>query len=313
MTSVLVTVIPVFALIGLGYLAARMKLFPGESARGLSQFVFLFAIPALLFRTAASVDIGAAAPWGLWGAYFAAAALVWVVAVLLSRAMPALSPAGGASAAIASTFGNLVMLGLPLSLSYFGEASLLPAALLISIHAPVHWFAATVLAQWSGRGAGQPLSALLREFLLSLVRNPIIVALVGGALWGLTGLALHPVVDRPVELLAQAGVPTALFALGLSLAAHGLKGHLGAVSVVIALKMALFPALAWVAAVHVFALPPAQAGVVALFAALPTGANAYIFAEQHRAAVPVVSGAIALGTALGVLTISALLWLLGPA
>jgi len=313
MSSILVTVVPVFALIALGYVAARMKLFPGESARGLSQFVFLFAIPALLFRTTASVDIGAAEPWSLWGAYFSAGAVVWVLAVALSRVMPPLQPAGGASAAIAATFGNLVMLGLPLSIAYLGEEGVLPAALLISIHAPVQWFAATVLAQWAGRGTGQPVSRLLREFLVSLVRNPIIVALLGGALWGVTGLDLHPVVDRPIEILGQAGVPTALFALGLSLAVHGLRGHLGAVSVVIVLKMVLFPALAWGAAVHVFALPPVQAGVVALFAALPTGANAYIFAEQHRAAVPVVSGAIALGTFLSLFTISALIWLLGPA
>lgn len=313
MVPIVVTVVPVFALIALGYVAARLRLFPGETARGLSQFVFLFAIPALLFRTAASVDIGAAAPWGLWGAYFSAAAAVWLTAVLIARRVPPLRAAGGASAAIGSTFGNLVMLGLPLSLTYFGETAILPAALLISIHAPVHWFAATVLAQWAGRGTGEPVASLLRDFLLSLLRNPIIVALVAGALWGLTGLELHPVVDRPVELLSQAGVPTALFALGLSLAAHGLMGHIGSVVLVVALKMAAFPALAWIAATQVFGLPPVQAGVVVLFAALPTGANAYIFAEQHRAAVPVVSGAIALGTGIGVLTISAVLWLLGPA
>ncbi len=313
MSSIITSVVPVFALIALGYLAARFKLLAADAARALSQFVFLFAIPALLFRTAASVDLSATAPWPLWGAYFTAAAFVWMIAVSISRQVPSLRPAGGASAAIAATFGNLVMLGFPLSLGYFGEAALVPAALLVSIHAPVQWLAATMLAQWAGRGAGEPMSKILGEFASSLVKNPIVVALIGGSAWGLTGLAIHPVLDRPIELLSEAGIPTALFALGLSLAAHGIKGHLGAVSIVLILKMALFPAVAWVVAVYVFALSPLEVGIVVLFSALPTGANAYIFAEQHRAAVPVVSGAIALGTALAILTISLVLWLLGPA
>jgi predicted permease len=38
------------------------------------------------------------------------------------------------------------------------------------------------------------------------------------------------------------------------------------------------------------------AGVIALFAAMPTGANAYIFAAQYKRLVNPVSGAVALGT-----------------
>lgn len=311
MLPIVLTVVPVFALIAVGFLAAKFRLFGGEAARGLAQFVFLFAIPALLFRTAASVDASAAEPWGIWGAYFLAGGAVWLAAVVASRWVSALEPAGGASAAIASTFGNLVMLGLPLSLAWYGDAALIPSALLISIHAPVHWFAATLLAQWAGRGVGKSVLELLWDLAVSLLRNPIIVALFAGMLWGLTGLPVPEIVDRPLELLGQAGIPTALFALGISLSAYGLRGHLGAVSVVLILKMALFPALAWLAAVHAFGLGPVPAGVVTLFAALPPGANAYIFAEQYRAAVPVVSGAIALGTALAVLSLSLVLWLMG--
>ncbi|WFU41976.1 hypothetical protein QA640_05625 [Bradyrhizobium sp. CB82] len=38
-------------------------------------------------------------------------------------------------------------------------------------------------------------------------------------------------------------------------------------------------------------LPPLAAGVVVLFAAMPTGANAYIFAVQYQRLVNPVSGA----------------------
>ena len=50
-------------------------------------------------------------------------------------------------------------------------------------------------------------------------------------------------------------------------------------------------------------LPPLAAGVIVLFAAMPTGANAYIFAAQYQRLVNPVSGAVALGTLLAALTL----------
>ena len=50
-------------------------------------------------------------------------------------------------------------------------------------------------------------------------------------------------------------------------------------------------------------LPPLAAGVIVLFAAMPTGANAYIFAVQYKRLVNPVSGAVALGTLLAAVTL----------
>jgi predicted permease len=43
--------------------------------------------------------------------------------------------------------------------------------------------------------------------------------------------------------------------------------------------------------------------VIVLFAAMPTGANACIFAAQHQRLVNPVSGAVALGTLLAAVTL----------
>lgn len=309
MNEILTTVVPVFLLIGLGYLAARFKLMEGAGVIGLNRFVFLFAIPALLFRTAMKVDIGASAPWRLWAAFFSAAAVVWLLAILISPKVPSLRPVGGAAAAIASAFGNLVMMGIPLSFAHYGEAAVVPAALIVAIHAPVHWFFATLRAEWVVVGGGS-LFATLRELLFSLAKNPIVMALFAGSVWGFTGLGLHPIADRTISLLGQAGVPAALFALGLSLATYGFKGHLRGMSVILVLKMAVFPLVAAVMAFKVFALPTLAANVVVLFACLPPGANAYLFATRYKASVAPVSGAIGLGTFLALFSVTAVLWLL---
>ncbi len=311
MELILITVIPVFALIALGYGAGRFKLFTAAGERAINLFVFGFAIPALLFRTLAKVDAGAA-PWDLWGAYFAAGAIVWLLGIAVSRYLPPLAGAGGAPAAIASSFSNLVLLGIPLAVSYFGEAAALPAGLIISIHAPIQWLAATLRAETAGRGRGQPVSAMLGKLVLDLLKNPIVMAIVAGSLWRLTGLGIHPIADRTISLLGQAGVPTALFVLGLSLTAFGFKGNVRSVTAILVLKMAVFPLLAAVAAFGIFDLDPVAAGVVVLFASLPTGVNAFMFAAKYEAGVAPVSGAIALGTALSVFTVSAVLWFVAP-
>ena len=48
------------------------------------------------------------------------------------------------------------------------------------------------------------------------------------------------------------------------------------------------------------------AALALVLAAMPTGANAYLFAERYATGTAAVSGAIALGTALSLVTLSAL-------
>jgi len=311
MHSILITVIPVFALIMIGYLAATTGLMDKQAADGLSRFVFVFAIPALLFRTAMKINLNETLPWQLWGAFFGSAAVVWCLAIFISLKITSLRPAGGAPAAIASSFGNLVMLGIPLSVAHYGVKAAIPAALIVAIHAPVHWFFATLRAEWSAHSQ-KPVSTIFAELAINLARNPIVMALVLGIAFGLTGIGLDPVIDRTISLLGQAGIPAALFALGLSLAAFGFKGNIRGLTVILVLKMMVFPLVASLMAFKVFALPPLSANVVVLFSCLPPGANAYIFANRYNASVAPVSGAIAIGTFIALFTVTAALWLLGP-
>lgn len=310
MQNVITTVVPVFALIVLGFGAGRFGFFVAGSARGLSTFVFTFAIPAMLFKAMVTLGIPASPPWGLWGAFFATVAVIWVVAIAVSRFVAGLEGAGGSSAALGAAFGNTVMLGLPLGVAHFGTAAVLPMALIISIHLPVQWFAATLLAQWGSQDERQGVVSLLRTLLKDLFTNPIVLALLAGTAWNLAGFGLHPMADKVISMLAQAAVPAALFALGLSLARFGLMSSGLAASVLMCLKLAVMPAIAAVLAFQVFDLTMVQAGIVVLFAALPTGANAYIFAERQDAAEAAVSASVAAGTALSIVTLSIVLALL---
>ncbi len=310
MEAILTTVLPVFGLIVLGFAFARFRVVDQATARGLTQFVFTLAIPALLFRTVALTKPQEATPFGLWIAFFGGLALTWIMAGLLARKFASLSASGGAAASMAAGFGNIALLGTPLALAHFGEAAAVPVGLVLSIHAPLLWFAATLHREIARHSGNISFARLGRELFISLAGNAIVLALLAAALWRLTGLGLHPVADRMLSMLSDASVPTALFALGLSLSAYSLRGQWTGMMILIAMKMVLMPVLVFLALRYVVPVPPFWGHVALLLAAMPTGANAFLFAHRNEESVAAVSAAIALGTGLAALTASLLLYLM---
>jgi predicted permease len=307
--AILITVVPVFGLILLGYVFARLNIIDAAAGRGISLFVFNVAIPAFLFRTLVTMEAQNAAPWSLWLAYYGGLAIAWIGAALVSRQVVSLNFSGGAAASMATGFGNLALLGTPLALAHFGPAVGAPLGLIISVHAPLLWFTATLHRELARHSAEFSVLELSKTLIKMLASNAIVIGLAAGGLWRLTGLGLNPIPDKMLSMLSDAGVPTALVALGVSLAAYDLKGSWGGMFSLIALKMLLMPICVFLIGRFVVDLPPLWLQVAVLFAAMPTGANAFLFAQRNNEAVAAVSGSVALGTGFAILTTSVLLWL----
>lgn len=313
MSSVLATVLPVFGLIALGFYAARSSMLSEAAGRGLGDFAFNLAMPALLFRTMVTVPPPTAAPAALLITYFGANFATWLVATRLTSGLLARSQGDAASVAIASCFGNTVMLGFPLGLSHFGEAAAAPMAMVIAFHSPALWTIATLQQEWSDRKGERGSAAVLSAVAWDLIRNPIIYGVIAGSLWRLTGLGLHPIVDKTFALLGQAGIPASLVALGMSLVRFRVLGQIATIETILCLKLLLQPALAAILAYGVFGLPPVEAGAIVLLAACPTGANAFLFAQRYDRVAGSVSASVAVGTALSAVSITLLLLLMGHA
>lgn len=303
MATVLI-VAPVFALIAAGYASVLFRFVSEGAHKGISEFAFSIAIPALLFRTIVVSEFPDVSPWRMWGAYYGALALVWITALAISAVLRERREdrEDGVVFAIGSVYGNIVMLGIPLVLSALGNEAAGPMSLILSVNTPLLWLCGILQVELvSRKRTGSPL-AVIRPVLADLARNPLMLAIGFGVVWRFTGLGLNSVVDKTVELLAQAGSPAALIALGITLFRFEVKGEMLSVVVISALKLLAMPAVAFVLA-KLLNLPPIVTGVVVLFAAMPTGANAYIFAVQYQRLVNPVSGAVALGTLLAAVTL----------
>lgn len=307
--ATLLIVAPVFALIAAGYASVLFRFVSESAHKGISEFAFSIAIPALLFRTIVVSEFPDVSPYRMWGAYYGALAITWIAAMAVSALLRRQRGGSedGVVCAIGSVYGNIVMLGIPLVLSALGNEAAGPMALILSVNTPLLWLCGTLQMEFvSRRQAGSPL-AIVWPVIADLARNPLMLAIGFGVIWRFTGLGLTPVVDRTIELLAQAGAPTALIALGINLFRFEVKGEKPSILVMCALKLAAMPVAAFVLA-RLLDLPPIAAGVIVLFAAMPTGANAYIFAVQYQRLVNPVSGAVALGTLLAAVTLPVVVW-----
>ncbi|WP_457094510.1 AEC family transporter [Microvirga sp. P5_D2] len=299
MLDLLMIVLPVFGLIGIGYVARQTGFVSERMGEGLSEFVFTLSVPCLIFRTLVRADIPEVQPWGYWISYFVGVAVVWIAAMLIGRSFFGLKGVSGVVAGFSAGQANTVFVGVPMILKAYGDAGAVPLFLLIAVHLPVTMTLATVLAE--GRQAS-PLIILRR-----LVTHPIVVGILAGS-------ALRPIASyipapgwQVLDLIASAAVPCALISMGIALRRYGLQTGLKLPMIISALKLIVHPLIVLLLATHVFDMPPVWAGVAVLFASCPSGINAYLFAERYNEGVALASSAVTLSTILALGT--TLLWL----
>lgn len=296
-------VAPAFSLIAVGFLARAVGLLDDRAGQGLSAFVFALAVPVLIFKTLTDSTAPPGNPWPYWLAYFGAVAVVWGVTAFLVTRVARRGTDEAVIAGFTAAQSNTVFVGLPIIVSAYGDAGAVPLFLLLAVHLPLMVLVATLGLE----GRGVRLGALAR----SLGRNPILVAIAAGGVARLFDVGVPALLRPVVDPIVAAAVPCALVATGIALRAQGVGAHRGIVALIALMKVAVHPALVYVLAVWVLPVPPVWAGVAVLFAACPSGVNAYLLAERHRVGVAEASAAVAVTTGLSVISTVAWLLILG--
>jgi predicted permease len=307
---VLQKLLAMFIVVALGWWAGRRRwLGEGDTARVLGNAAFMIFVPALLFRTAARLEL-ATLPWRTLAAFFVPAlALMLVIYALVRRRSRAQAPARAAVRAITSVYGNAVQLGIPMAAALFGESGLGLHLTIVSLHGLVMLTVLTALVEHDVAGAqtAGSRSQVWRTMLRNIVVHPVVLPLLAGLLFNATGLQLPELIDQLLQVLGTAVVPVCLVLIGLSLHHYGVSGPLRESIGLTVLKLIVMPACVWPVAQGVFGLSGQALAVVVLMAALPVGSNALIFAQRYRTDEAAATTAIVISTVAFALT--APLWL----
>ncbi|MEL7299128.1 MAG: AEC family transporter [Pseudomonadota bacterium] len=306
MNALLDVIVPVFIVIGAGYLAVWRGYFSDAAVDTLTLFAQRFAIPVLLFQAISGLDLSQVLSWPLLLSFYIGAFTGFSAGLFGARFLFGRPWEDSVAIGFVGLFSNSVLLGLPITERAYGADVLSFTYAIIAFHAPF-CYALGITVMEIVRAEGKGPLGIARAAANAMFRNALIVAIAAGFVVNLTGLPLPGPVADAVEIVSVAALPTALFGLGGVLVRYRPDGELRIVFYLCAVSLVLHPALAF-ALGTVFGLTQDAIRAAVLTGAMAPGVNSFIFASMYGVGKRVAATTVLLATAFSILSVW--LWLL---
>ena len=303
-TVALNTVLPLFGIMVAGYLAGRFRLLNEAASAALGRFVFVAAMPALVFISLSRVPVEEFFDWPFLSTLGGGMMAIYCLSVLVARFVFPDSLTALGLHGLTAMFSSTAYIGLPLVLIVFGDAALVPGIIGAVITGVVFFPIAVFLAEID---KGNETGSVLLSPLLGVVKNPVLLATAAGLGASALGIEIPALVTVFCELLGGAFIPCALFSAGLFMVGCSVEGDIKEVGWLVFVKLALHPVITWWLAYRVFELEGILPAIAVLQAALPSGVPVFVLAQQYGVFVARSNAVIFLSTALSVFTLSGLL------
>ena len=292
--------LPLVLLMGLGYVLERkLKL----DVATLSKLLVYAVLPCALihFLTTASLPLSAVglSAWFAAVQFFALLGVGWLGALLLR-----LGPAARAVFALAVAFPNSGNYGLPLVELAYGGNYIMHQSVITSVHSILIVTVGVFLLSAQRHSLGSAVRAMLA--------TPLIPSVALGLLIKGLDITLPSVIAIPLKVTGSALTPIALFTLGAQIAsASNWSAAWRPVGASLVLRMAVAPALTWVAAIA-FGFPPDLTSLYVVGAATPVGVLLVVFAAQYESDVNLATAMAVVSTILSPIVVTVALALAGP-
>ncbi len=289
-------VLPVALVAIAGAIIGRWR---GVPVAPISSIVFYLFTPALVFYSMARTELSAEVSLRIVGVILVTYAVMYVVSTAWSLARRHGAPlrAAFALAVVTANGGNM---GLPVAELAFGDKGLQVAVLVFVTGA--------LLANSAGISVASMAGGSRREALIAPLRYPSLYAAGLGVLVNVFTIDLPITIEAPVESLAGAAVPAMLIVLGLQLQHAGGREHLVDAVAANFGKLAISPAIAWLAA-SAIGLEDINRGTLVVLSAMPTAVIAIILATEFKAYPAFLTRAVVTSTIASMLTLTVLITL----
>lgn len=302
---VLAALLPVVILIAIGFIAGRAGLISASSTKDLSKLVFTIFLPPMLFRTMVNVH-----PENLQGRPL----LAYVIGMALMYAVMFFAAGRNRRAAVlalAASYSNTVMIGIALIQFAFGEQGVAVLLALIAVHSLIMLSLATVvlelvtLKEKNARASGKKAHPMqiMTASICNTLKQPMIFPIILGLLYAQTGWGIPAVIDKPLQLLSSAFSPLAVILVGITLASTRVGEHLRMALCLSMLKNVAHPLIVGFVGL-LLGLSGLPLAVMIVTAALPIGANVFLFAQRYETALPEVTAAVAVSSAVALVSVA---------
>ncbi|WP_433745079.1 AEC family transporter [Falsibacillus pallidus] len=293
--------IPVFIIFGIGFIGQKVI---GFEPRKLSTMALYLMSPFLAFRTFyknnVDLDYLYLTIFAL-GLCFGLIAIVYVVAYFKKYSRSETS-----SMILCSVFMNNGNYGTPVALFAFGAAGFDVAVILMVIQQLIM---STVGLYYAAKGSEHQ-NAGFRVAIGSVIRMPVVYGAILGLAVQLSHVKMPKEIYKPIDMIADATIPTIMIILGMQLASISLRSlEIEKMTIALLIKFLISPLLA---VVFAFMLPVSEVvkDIMILMAAMPTAANTTMFALQFNTKPEFVSSVTLVSTLLSILTLPIMLYIL---
>lgn len=309
MQAIILSILPYVAIAVIGYLAVRFDYVSPAANDGISKFVFVVALPALIFYTLATKDVAGNQVfiWKVLASYYGGALAVLILGIAIGQYVLKTGKAEQNILAVGASHSNMILLGVTLAVMLIGKKVLMPVVVIVGLHGMLMAILLTAVLRIRAGKAGEVPSAAW-GVIVSQAKNPIFIALIAGIIYSVAGAPqLHASVASMLKMVGNATYPAALFALGGMLVRYKFAGNGAEASVVTALKLVAFPVIVYLLANKLFGLNN-WAWAAAMLAAMPVGFNMHNMASRSPKGTAIASSAILVSTILAVASAAAVLY-----
>ena len=301
MAALIDVILPVFLVIGFGYLAVWKGYFSDAGVDGLMKFTQNFAIPCLLFRAISTLDLGQSFDLALLASFYTGALTGFAAGLLGAHYLFGRDWEDSVAIGFCCLFSNSLLLGLPITERAYGLSALEANYAIIAIHSPF-CYAVGITAMEIARNRGASVAALPGKVLKAMFNNALIVGITLGFIVNLGGIPVPEVMTEAIDLMVQAALPAALFGLGGVLYRYRPEGDMRTIMFVVGISLVLHPLIV-LGVAKSNDLSDAALRSAIMTAAMAPGINTYVFANMYGKARRVAASAVLMGTGLSIFTV----------
>lgn len=298
MYQVFITIAPLFCVILAGFLAARIKLAEGDWTKTLNLYALRIGFPTLIFTALAKSKFNFADQFELIAVNSAYILFAFGFALVIARIFK-LSAKMRNTLFIIFPFGNIAYLGMPLLTEVYGNSIITQVSLMVALY--LFWmftFGIFYLERTRNPNAG------LTDVLKNLLKNPLLIAVIAGAIFSAIPLKPDNLLYKTMDILARSATPVVLFSIGIFISqikAGSLKEWKG-VSLYLLVKLAALPAILYIA-LWLLNLTNGEFKLSVIEASMPLALTPYALSQEYEMDGEFITRSIMLTTIISVVTI----------
>lgn len=289
---------PIFLLVSLGIMAKKIRLIDENFTATASKFVFIVAMPTMLFMSMINTDIRSVVnPAYLFYAFTGTLTLFVIFSLLAPFIVKERRDRG---VFIQGAFrGNLAIVGLAFCLNAYGAIGLAKASILMSVMTITY----SILSVYTLTTSLSDERVKISRVLLNIAKNPLVIALVSGIICSLLAIPFPKVLTTSGEYVARMTLPLALICIGGAMSLGELKNSSSVSTLAVIAKLVIVP-IAMVYPAYLFGFEAIDLGVLFLLVSAPTAAASYIMVQGMGGNGRLAANIVVISTLASVITVS---------